>query len=121
MRVRSISASGTATLVLLALTTVTAQAATDVGWFYNDADHDAKARFRAYGEHIDLCKLNKAKVFVEYGVAGGSISRTYYDGDVDSCKDINWAAAEGKAIQIRVCEQKTWAPDDCSAWKYGTA
>ncbi len=43
-----------------------AWAATDIDYFYNSGDHDAKARFRSYGEHIDLCKLNKAKVLVEH-------------------------------------------------------
>ena len=33
---------------------------TDIDWFWNSGDHDAKARFRSVGEHIDLCKHNVA-------------------------------------------------------------
>ncbi|MDN5893670.1 MAG: hypothetical protein L0H93_06545 [Nocardioides sp.] len=98
-----------------------AVAGTGTGWFYNSGDHDAKARFRPVGEHIDLCKLNKAKVYVVYGVAGGSTTRTYYDGKLDTCKNINWSVKDGKSVKLKVCEQKTLAPDDCSKWKYGVA
>ncbi len=101
--------------------TPAAWAGTDIAWFYNSGDHDAKARFRAVGEHIDLCKLNKAKVYVDYGVAGGSTTRTYYDGALDTCKDIDWSASEGVSVKLKVCEVKTLAPDDCSDWRYGTA
>ena len=99
-----------------------AWAGTDIAWFWNSGDHDAKARFRAYGEHIDLCKHNNARVYVQYGVDdGGSVTRTDYDGGIDTCKDIDWSAPDGYRIRLKVCEAKTLAPDDCSGWRYGVA
>ncbi|MCF6378117.1 hypothetical protein L2K70_10935 [Nocardioides KLBMP 9356] len=94
---------------------------TDIDWFWNSGDHDAKARFRSVGEHIDLCKHNVAQVYAEYGIAGGSLTKTYYDGALDTCKDIDWSATDGQSIRVRVCEVKTGIPNDCSDFKYGTA
>lgn len=120
MRKSSLAAAGAAfAAVIFAIPS--AHAETNIDWFYNSGDHDAKARFRAVGEHIDLCKLNNGKVYVDYGIAGGGTTRTYYDGGIDTCKDIDWSVTDGKSVKLKVCEEKGAWPDDCSDWKYGTA
>lgn len=92
-------------------------------WVYNSDDHDAKAKFFSYGEHVKLCKLNNAYVYVKikaYNSAGSVVEerRGEYDGAIDSCRDFNYAFGEGLDVYIKVCEQKRLGPDDCSAWDY---
>lgn len=122
MRKLHLTGASVAAAAFVLLTPTTAFAGTNVPWIWNSDDHDAKARFRHYGEHVDLCKHNNAKVKVQVQTqTSGSRSGTY-DGGVDSCKDFNWSFAEGDWVRIKVCEVKTAFPDDCSPWSnYGRA
>lgn len=119
MKILRSSAAALVAVFTVLLMPTAAQAA-EIGWFYNSNDHDAKARFRSYGDHIDLCKLNNAKVYVDYSNSGRS-SRVYYDGTQDTCTDINENFPEGSIVYIQVCELKTLSPDDCSDYHAGVA
>lgn len=109
-----------ATFATVVFAAPSAWAGTDIGYFYNSGDHDAKANFKSYGEHFTLCKLNNAKVYIDYQNAGQE-KRVYYDGGLDTCTDINESFSEGSKVRVQVCEEKTLAPDDCSNFREGVA
>ncbi|MDN5894741.1 MAG: hypothetical protein L0H93_12020, partial [Nocardioides sp.] len=111
-------------LVALAITTFgatmalapAAYAGTNIGWVWNSDDHDAKARFRNVGDHVDLCRHNNAKVKVQVRTGRSGTRSGSYNGAIDTCKNLNWNFDEGDWVQIKVCEVKTAFPDDCSPW-----
>lgn len=122
MKKRSILGACVGGAALVLVSPAAAFAGTDIPWIWNSDDHDAKARFRHYGEHVDLCKHNNAEVKVYVRTESSGSREGTYDGAIDSCKDFNWSFTEGDWVQIKVCEVKTLAPDDCSPWSnFGTA
>jgi hypothetical protein len=97
-----------------------ALASQDIPWTWNSGDHDSQATFQAYGEHIYAYEYN-GNNYVDYTFPGVS-SRWFITGnDTKTRQDLNLSIAEGKSVSMKVCQDHTAFPDDCSATRYGVS
>ncbi|UYM06773.1 hypothetical protein [Solicola gregarius] len=98
----------------------TALAGDSISWVWNSSDADAKAKFKAYGDHIILCKVGHGHMKVNYKTRRAEGTH-HHDGDQHTCKDFNHNFREGMDVDIQVCQVKRFYPDDCSDWHDGEA
>ena len=108
---------------LLAIGVATpANAGADIGWTWNNnGDKDVKAKFVHNGENIHAVE-NDGNTYVEYNPPGSGGHQVWYvPGSATRSEKVNnLSYDEGLTFTMQVCESKTAAPDDCSAWKTGT-
>lgn len=96
-------------------------ASQDIGWTWNSGDEDSKARFLAYGEHLQgLEKSGSGYIKYEYATVSGLTWNIPGSTD-NTVKDLDLSIDENKYFGLQVCEVKTGLPDDCSSWKRGVS
>lgn len=109
---------GAAGLAAAVLTAAPVHASQDIPWTWNSGDHDAKANFIAYGE-VHHAYEYAGNTYVDWGGPNGS-GRWWIAGTgVERTLNFDWP--EGKTVTLKVCQQHTAFPDDCSATKYGVS
>lgn len=98
-----------------------ASASQDIPWTWNSGDHDSKAQFKAYGEHLQGAEYSGSG-YIDYEYANVTGLTWNIPGSTDgTVKDLNLTIDENKYFGLQVCEEKTGLPDDCSSWKQGVS
>lgn len=119
---RYMNRAGIVGLVAIATMTVggVSFAGDSIPWTWNSNDTDARARFKAYGEHY-FGRDYAGKGYVDWSASGEGSGRWWIPGASGKRKDFNQSFHEGRSVSMQVCQEHSAFPDDCSRTKHGVS